>query len=260
MRNTPGSDDGRPAYTIEAVDNALRVLMLLRKHAELRVTDVSDELGVARSTAHRILATLVHHGFVRQDPGTRGYRAGRILVDIALASSGHLDMRTVARPHMERLAAHLHETINLIVLEGSDVRFIEGVEGDQPVRVSLRTGALMPAHSTSAGKVLLAELPLAKLRALYPNGLQGVTGRTITDMPTLEEELDAVRQVGYATNMGENELGLNAVAVPIRDSSGAVRAALVASLPASRLSPMKIPGLVVALQNAAAGISGQILV
>jgi DNA-binding IclR family transcriptional regulator len=83
-----------------------------RERSELRVTDVSDELGVARSTAHRLLATLSHHGFVRQEAGSRSYRAGSVLVEIALAWSGRSDIRPLARPHLAQLAARLHETVN----------------------------------------------------------------------------------------------------------------------------------------------------
>jgi DNA-binding IclR family transcriptional regulator len=248
----------RPAYTIESVDNALRVLLMLRSRVELRVTDVSDELGVARSTAHRLLGTLVHHGFVRQELRGHGYRAGPVLVEIALASSGQSDIRPVARPHIARLAAALHETVSILSLEGDHVRFLDGVESDQPVRVTARTGALMPAHSTSAGKVLLAELPPSHLRSLYPDGPERVTDRTITDLAALEEELTAVRREGYATNIGENEAGLSALAVPIRDGTGIVRAALIVSMPAARLSPVQIPQLVARLRDTAADIGANL--
>jgi DNA-binding IclR family transcriptional regulator len=106
------------------------------------------------------------------------------------------------------------------VLEGDNVRFVDGVESDQPVRVTVRTGALMPAHSTSGGKVLLAELSPQHLHALYPQGLRRVADRTIVDLRELEEELAAVRREGYA------------------------QAALVASLPAARLGPMQTPRLI----------------
>ncbi|MGH3750003.1 MAG: IclR family transcriptional regulator, partial [Micromonosporaceae bacterium] len=155
----------RDPYTIESVDNALRVLLLLRQQPQVRVTDVSDQLGVARSTAHRLLSTLAHHGFVHQDRMTRAYRAGRVFIELGLAAVGDLDVRRKARQHLEALSEKLRETVNLLVLEGAGSRFIDGVEGDRPVRVSLRTGVLLPASSTSGGKVLLAELPVDEVRA-----------------------------------------------------------------------------------------------
>lgn len=256
MQNT--TTGARPPYTIESVDNALRVLLMLRTRAQLRVTEVSDELGIARSTAHRLLGTLVHHGFVRQEVRGHAYRPGPVLVEIALASSGQSDIRPVARPHITRLAADLHETVSILALEGDHVRFLDGVESDQPVRVTARTGALMPAHSTSGGKVLLAELPPSHLRSLYPAGPQAVTDRTITDLRALEDELAAVRKEGFATNLGENEAGLSALAVPVRDAKGVVRAALIVSLPASRLRPVQIPQLVSRLHDTAAGIGADL--
>lgn len=257
MRNDP-VDRTREPGTLESVTKALQLLLLLRERAELRVTDVGRELGVAPSTAHRLLATLAHSGFVRRDARTRAYVPGSVLVEIALASSGHHDLRVNARPHMTRLSAHLHETIHLCVLEGSDVRLIDGVESDQPVRVSIRTGALLPAHSSAAGKVLLADLAAHNLRALYPHGLQAVTGATITDMRALEHQLETVRATGFATNMGENEEGLHSAAVPIHTRSDTVCAALVAALPASRLGPREVPGLVRELSASAAAISTQL--
>lgn len=244
----------RPPYTIEAVENALRLLLMLRGRTQLRVTEVSDELGVARSTAHRLLSTVAHYGFVRHDAVNRVYRPGPVLVELALASAGHSDIRQLAKPHLERLAAALHETVNLVVLEGGDVRFIDGVESDQPVRVTLRTGTRFPAHSTSSGKVLLAALPRDRVRALYPEGPGRVTEHTISDMTRLEAELDAVRRNGYATNMDENEIGLHAVAVAITDRAGTAVAAVVVAAPAARLGPMQIPDLVTALKASATAI------
>lgn len=258
MRDIAESKSTRPAYTIEAVENALRLLLMLRHRTELRVTEVSDQLGVARSTAHRLLTTLAHCGFVRHDTANRVYRPGPVLVELALASAGHAGIRQVAKRHLERLAATLHETVNLIVLEGSDVRFIDGVESDQPVRVTIRTGSLFPAHSTSGGKVLLAALPRDRVRALYPEGPGRVTEHTISDMTRLEAELDAVRRAGYATNMDENEIGLHAVAVPIRDAAGTAVAAVVAAAPAARLGPMQIPDLVTTLKATATAISSRL--
>lgn len=246
------------AYTIDAVDNALSILLMLRTRTGLRVTDVSDELGVARSTAHRLLSTLAQRGFVCQYPESRLYRVGPALLDIASLSSGYPALRRIARPHIARLAGELHETVHLNVLEGSDVRFLEGAESDQPVRVSLRVGTLIPAHSTSSGKVLLADRPREVVRALFEEGLPHVAEHTITDLTRFESELDEVQVRGYATNMEENEAGLNAVSVPVRTGAGATVAALVISAPSARLPARAVPRIVRAAQAAAAAITRQL--
>ncbi|WP_395110965.1 IclR family transcriptional regulator [Actinomadura sp. SCN-SB] len=218
------------------MDKALLVLLMIRERGEVRVTDVSDDLGVARSTAHRLLLTLANRGFVAQDRVTRAYRAGRVLVEVGLSAVGELDVRRKARRHMERLAAELHETVNLLVLEGAGSRFIDGVEGDRTLRVTSRTGLLLPAHSTSGGKVLLAELPDDEVVALFPDGLPRVTDRTITDFEALKAELRSVRDLGYAVNHEESSPGLDAVAVCVRDHLGRALAALAVSLPHQRMT------------------------
>lgn len=251
----PESPDPLPPYAIGSVDKAMVVLLLIRERGEVRVTDVSDELGVARSTAHRLLLTLAHRGFVAQDRVTRAYRAGRVLVEIGLSAVGGLDVRRKARRHMERLAAELHETVNLMVLEGNGSRFIDGVEGDRPLRVSSRTGTLLPAHSTSGGKVLLAELPDDEVAALFAAGLTRVTDRTITDPDALNAELRSVRDLGYAVNHEESAPGLDAVSVCVRDHLGRALAALAVSLPHQRMTQGNLHMMLPPLRAAAEAIS-----
>jgi DNA-binding IclR family transcriptional regulator len=248
--------DARPSpYTIDSVENALRILLALRERTSMRVTDVSEELGVARSTAHRLLSTMAAHGFVVQNPATREYHSGRVLVEIGLAAVGNIDVRRVAHPHIRALSAELHETVNLLVLQGDRTRFIDGVEGDQAIRIGTRTGLVLPANSTSAGKVLLAELPFEEVRALFAPGLPTVTNRTVVELDQLEEELATVRELGYATNFGESEPGLNAVAVPIRAGLGWAVAAIAVSTPAVRMTPADVPRFASSLEATAAAIA-----
>jgi DNA-binding IclR family transcriptional regulator len=260
MQNGSASRGEPPAYLIGSVDNALQLLLLLHERSELRVRDVATELDVAPSTAHRILSTLAWRGFVVQDRGSKTYRAGRVLVEIALASIKELDVRRRARSHMERLSRLLHETVNLIALEDDGCRFIDGVEGDQMVRVSARTGTLLPAYATSGGKVLLADLPREQLKLLYPHGLRKLTDNTVADLGKLESELAIVRKRGYGLNIGESQIGLWAVAVAIRDRSGHSIAALAVSTPTSRmLPPADIAVRVQALRESAEAIGADLL-
>lgn len=245
---TPAEAAGEPAvdppYKLESVDNVLRLLLLLRERDSVRVTDASAHLGVARSTAHRLLSMLTHHGFVHQDRVTKAYRAGRVLVEIGLATVGDLDIRRRAHSHLQRLSAETGETVNLMMLEGNRARFIDSVEGTHAVRVGSRTGVLLPAHSTSGGKALLAELPDDELDRLYAGAeLTRVTDTTMTDLGTLREELAEVRRLGYATNLGESETGLNAVGVCIRDHRGRAIVALATGGPAARLTHGDVPAV-----------------
>lgn len=245
----------RPSYPIESVDNALRLLHMLRGRSHIRVSEASSSIGVARSTAHRLLAMLQHHGFVRQDPFSRAYVAGPALLDFGLAILRDRDIRTHARPFLEALSRETGETVHLIVLQGRDVLFLDCVESPKAVRVGDRTGLLLPAHCTSAGKALLATLPPERLRALYPEErVPGLTRRSIRTRARLERELCLVRERGYATNFGETEEDIGSVGVVIRDRQGTPRAALSVAAPTSRLTGRAVSTMGRAALRAAASI------
>ncbi|MFI7481465.1 IclR family transcriptional regulator [Kocuria sp. M1R5S2] len=245
-----------PPYAVESVSNALRLLLMLRDRDSLRVTDAAAELGVARSTAHRLLMTLAHEGFVQQERNSRAYRPGPALLEFALSSAGIPQLRQVAHPLMETLGAALEETVNLMVLESPSVRFVESVECDRPVRVSGRRGALLPVHATAGGKVLLAAAGPEEARSLIDAGLPRLTERTTTSARGLHEELADVRRSGYALNLGESLDGLHAAAVPVPDAAGRTVAALAVSVPADRGGVSRLRGHVRALRETAERIGG----
>jgi DNA-binding IclR family transcriptional regulator len=248
LERTPG-----PRHPVGAVDHALQLLLLLRDDPDLRVTDAARRLGVAASTAHRILSTLEHRGFVTQDRITRAYRVGPELIELGFSSTRAIDLREVSEPHLARLTAQLGETVNLLVLQGASVRFVAGFEADQRVRTHVLTGTLLPAYATSGGKLLLAELPKETLRELYPRGLRRFTPRTRT-FTQLLDELAVILMRGYAVNQEESVSGLSAVAVPLRDRGGATIAAVAMSAPSPRLPARRVREVVIALRECAAGI------
>lgn len=230
-RNPPDA----PKYPIESIDNALRLLLMLRETPLVSVQEASAELGVAPSTAHRILAMLRHRGFVEQDPGTREYRAGPVLTEVGLSALRELDIRRDARPQLERLVAELGETAHLTVLRGTRVLFIDGVESSRVLRAATRVGASLPAHATASGNVMLAALPDEALLERYPQErLQPVTTRTVTSRPALLSRLAQVREDGYAINDGESEDDVVAVAAAIPGRDGAARGAITVAGPATR--------------------------
>ncbi|MEW2547817.1 IclR family transcriptional regulator [Streptomyces sp. NPDC047002] len=239
MEKSQRSDGGAtaPSYPISSVDNALRLLLLFRDCDSVRLTEACAHLGVAHSTAHRLLAMLVHHGFVRQDKGTRTYRPGPTLVGLGLAVVQRMDVRVLVRPFLTRLSAEFEETIHLVELEGNQVRFLDSVESDRALRVAARTGKVLPAHCTSAGKALLAELSRDEVHALYPDGrLTGQTGQSLRSLRALEAALDEVRARGYATNFEESEEGVGSVAIALPAQAGHAGAAIAVAVPVSRLN------------------------
>jgi DNA-binding IclR family transcriptional regulator len=242
----------RPAYPISSVDNVLQVLKLLRGREPLTITEVSRSLGVAPSTAHRLLAMLRYHDFVRQDPQTKAYRPGRALLELAVSVSAGLDVRARARPELEALSRELDETVHLVTLDSGTVFFLDSVESRRAVRVTSRAGLEMPAHCTAGGKALLAGLAPAELRErLGADPLPSMTGRSLTTLDALERELRAVRRAGYATNLGESEDGLAAVAVPVPGAAGAGALAITVSTPSDRMDARRVPTVAAAAIAAA---------
>lgn len=223
-----------PQYPIESVDNASRVLWLIGQRPSLRLTDVSQYLEVASSSAHRLLATLQYRGLVRQDPATRTYGPGPALDDLAFGVVRRLDARNRARPVLERLNASLEETVHLGRLDGADVHFIDSIESTRALRVGSRLGRVMPANCTSTGKALLATLTDQEVVRLFPDTeLPTLTRHSIATRPKLLEALAKIRARGYATSQEESEEGVSSFAIAVHDTRYP-RLAVNASVPRSR--------------------------
>ena len=261
QKRQSAAEPGRePAYPIASVDNALRLLMLFRGEPRVRLSDASEHLGVAHSTAHRLMAMLAYHGFVRQEPDSRAYVAGPALVEIGLAAVRQLDIRRHARPVLEGLAGSLGETVHLAVLEGGNVRYLDAVESARALRVAARTGSALAANCTASGKALLAALPDQELTVLLRGRkpLTALTTRSITARSRLLAELRDVRARGYAVNLEESEEGVASVAVAVRGPQQDPVAALVVSAPVSRMTAAEARRVAAELLDRAAWLEGQL--
>jgi DNA-binding IclR family transcriptional regulator len=245
------AEAGRSARNpIGAVENAMRLLVVLRDRAWISVSEASEELGVSRSTAHRLLSTLLEYRVVQQDPDTRAYRGGPLLIELARSASKPEDIVAILHPALERVQASVQETTHLIVLEGRNCRFVDSVECRRPLRTTERIGVEYPAHATSGGKVLLAERTSAELLELFPNPrLQPLNDRSLRTRDELFAELEQIREQGYATNFGQSEMGINAVAMAVRSMDGTAVAAIAVSAPEQRLSADRVTELVDELSN-----------
>ncbi|WP_309484404.1 IclR family transcriptional regulator [Streptomyces himalayensis] len=226
------ASDAHHAPGLESVDNALTLLLLLRKNGRLRLSDAADHLGVARSTAHRLLATLRGRGFAVQG-ADKAYRPGPALYRLGMSQRSDYELVETARPHMLWLNGKLGETVHLVVRSGAEARFLHSIEGTHALRVGSRAGAVLPAHLASAGKALLADLSVAELAEIY--GAKGDQGGE-TDPETLHRRLAAVRRRGYAINIGDTERGLSAVGAAVREPGGRAVAALTVSAPSLRFT------------------------
>jgi DNA-binding IclR family transcriptional regulator len=240
-----------PQYPIESVDNALRLLWLIGERPSLRLTDASQYLGVASSTAHRLLAMLQYRGFVQQNPASRAYEAGPALDRIAFSVLRRLDVRERARPVLERLAAEVGETVHLGRLEGRHVHFLDSIESTRAVRVGSRLGRSMPAHCTSTGKAMLALLAAEQLAAVYPDEeLEQLTPHSVGSRTALVRALDEVRRRGHASSREESEEGVTSLAVALAPGVGAPMA-LNVSAPTGRMTAAARRAIVERLHAAA---------
>lgn len=227
---------------VGSVDNALQILLLLSERKSLRVVEVATELNVARSTAHRLLSALYRRNFVVQD-ARKVYHPGPVFASIGLAVTATSDLITSVRPLLEQARERTSETCHLTVLEGNGTRFLGCAESTNILRVGSRVGMLLPAHTNSAGKVLLAELSGPSFAALYPRGVPGPIGNAKDRRAVLQRQLIGIRRRGYATNFDESEQGITAVGSPLRDSTGRAVAALAIACPSVRCPRSRVTEL-----------------
>jgi DNA-binding IclR family transcriptional regulator len=241
---------------VQSVDRAISVLEILAQRGEAGVSEVAAEIDVHKSTAFRLLGALEARGLVEQ-AGERGkYRLGFGIVRLAGAVTGSIDITQQGRPVCEQLAEDIGETVNIAVLQEHYAVNLFEARGPGAVSAYNWVGQLTPLHATSSGKTLLAHLP-AKERAALLNGagLKKVTPHTITARTKLEKDLAEARERGYAWTQEELEIGLHAMAAPIRDHTGAVVAAVSASGPSYRFTTERLHELAPLLVKGAAEIS-----
>ncbi|WP_053913218.1 IclR family transcriptional regulator [Streptomyces sp. TP-A0875] len=239
-----------PPYPIASVDHALRAATILQMEGGATVSQLAQRLGVARSTAHRVLAMLVYRDFAVQGED-RVYRAGPVLELAAHSQSLVSRLRAAALPHLHRVVDLLDETASLIVRTGDTARFIASVESRQTLRVGSREGMVFPAHRTTAGLLLLADLPDEELEEVYFEDRYRDRPAERPDLARLRTELRRLRRNGFAVNRERSERGLVAVGVLVRDADGAALAGLSLSMPSVRYDPHHLQALVAALDTAA---------
>ena len=241
---------------VRSVDRAAALLLALgESQGEAGVTELARRLGLHKSTASRLLATLQKRGLVEQDDETGKYRLGLVVIRLAERAERTLDLRGIALPELERLARLTHETTGLGILEGDTMLAVAQVDGPNLIAVGDWTGRATPLHCVASGKVLLSSLAEREVLRIVRRGLVSYTERTIVELEPLLEELARIRRRGYAMAIGEYELNLNAVAAPVHDARGNVIAAVDIWGPAFRVTPRRVPELAAQAREAAAAIS-----
>jgi len=228
------------------------------------VSDLSREVGLSRSTTHRYVSTLAALGYLQQDAETRKYRLGPRVLDLGFSAINSMELRHVSAPHLQLLSDSTGHTVNMAVLDGVDIVYIERCRSSRGERreidLNLHVGSRLPAYCTSMGKVLLAFLPADELKgALAGIRLAQRGPNTITAKAELQRELERVRARGLAVNNEELAYGLRSIAAPVRAQTGEVVAAINVAV---HRSPVSLDDLVEdlgpALERTARDVSDRI--
>ena len=243
MRHEQRAGPANGSTAVQSVDRALSILESLARTGELGVTELAQGLDVHKSTAFRLVATLESHGLVEQTEDRGKYRLGVGLLRLAGATTARLDVVQEARSICRKLAADTNETVNVAVLADHSALYLDQVAGSSALQSHNWVGQHIPLHATSNGKVLISWLePEEQTRVL--GALPAYTALTITRKGELRKELEKVRAQGYAVAVDELEIGLTAVAAPIRNAHGDVIASMSVSGPTFRLTEEKLPSVI----------------
>lgn len=238
--SAPDLSSGRDNARVQSVDRAVTILEFLARNGWSGVTEIGDALDVHKSTAFRLLNTLVHRGLVEQHAETGQYHLGFGLVHLARAVTVGPDIARRARASCEWLAEQTTETVTLSVLEGDGCVTIDQIIAPSSVVSRSWLGRRTPLHCTSPGKVLLAFAPPDRQAEVLAAPLKSYTDHTITEADRLRSVLDQVREAGYATTVEEFEEGLSSVAAPVQAADGHVIATIEVSGPAYRLGESEL--------------------
>ncbi|MBD3781671.1 MAG: IclR family transcriptional regulator [Micrococcales bacterium] len=249
MRTT--TRDG--ASTVQSVDRAVTILELLALHGEAGTTQLARELGVHKSTASRLVSALERRRLVEQVEERGRYRLGVGVLKLAGATNARLDLAKEARPVVRRLASETGETVNLAVLSGGAALYVDQVSGSTLSSYNW-VGQHIPIHATSNGKVLVSELEDPELTRTLGE-LTAYTPSTITDRRRLDAQLAETRERGWALATDELDVGLTALAAPVRDAHGDVVASVSVSGPTFRFGAERVAELVPLLLTATADVS-----
>jgi IclR family acetate operon transcriptional repressor len=237
-----------------SAERSLRLLSVLANEGRaMSLADLATRLGLPKATAHRLCAQLLETGFLARDLDERSYRAGPALRQLAFDVLNHGVERGQRHAVLDALVREVGETCNFTTLDGAQVLYLDRVEAHWPLRLTLDVGAHVPLHCTASGKLFLASLQRSGQCALLGAlTLAPLTPNTLTSAEALRGECEAIAARGYATDREEFMAGLIAVAVPVRDRRGEMRAAVAVHAPTARLSLEQAITRLPALQAAAA--------
>lgn len=227
----------KPKTRLSSVANSIRLIKAFSDDEyEIGISNLAKRLGLAKSTVHRLASTLIDAGMLEQNSENGRYRLGLSLFELGSLVRRKMDVSSEAKPYLKMLREKTGETVHLAILDHASVLFINNLESEHAVRMSVNVGVRAPAHCTAVGKALLAFQPPEIVEEVLRDELAARTPKTMSNPTELRQDLATVRARGYAIDDEELETGLRCVAAPIRDHSGAVVAATSVAGPAQRMT------------------------
>ncbi|WP_227379312.1 IclR family transcriptional regulator [Haladaptatus halobius] len=219
---------------VRTTEKTFRIIHALKEQDGARITELANSLDMGKSTVHNHLSTLVHEGYViKQD---KEYQLSLQFLELGGYVRNQLDLYKIAKPEIKRLAEETSELANLAVSEQGVLIYIDRSKGDQAVDLDTYTGLQAPLHCTALGKAILAYLPQEQVESVLDrHGMPKLTSNTISNRQNLYQELEQIREDGFAQDQGERLEGLRCVAAPIKSSEETVKGAISVSAPSSRM-------------------------
>jgi IclR family KDG regulon transcriptional repressor len=243
-------------YNVRAVERALQILECFDdEHPEMGVSEIAQAVDLHKATTHRIVTTLLNFGYLERAVDGQKYRLGLCLTELGYKAIRRMDLRREALWHMNQLSQKWGEACDLSIFDRGEVFYIEMIPGNHALTIAAEVGQRLPAHCTASGKLFLAYLPAQDLEDILRKPLQTYTRKTISSVGDLRQQLDLIRQQGYAFDDEEFETGIRAVACPIFGRLGKVIAAISIPSPASRMKLERVSEIAGALAEAAKAVS-----
>lgn len=247
---------GEPRYSIQVLVDAATILGCFGpRNTPLGNAELSKSTNLGRSKVHRLLDTLRFLGYVGQDQVSKKYRLGLRMFELAAAAGSRFDLGPQARQALQELVWLTGETVNVGVVQSTEVLYVDNVQGFGPLRLEVELGTRAPANCVAIGKAILAFSAVEQVERVLTGPLKGVTRNSITDPIRLREELSRVHELGYALDDEESFAGIRCVAVPILQFNGTPIAAIAVSGPAARLPMTRLLDFVQPLKETAERIS-----
>jgi IclR family transcriptional regulator, KDG regulon repressor len=247
------------SQSVRAVERALDILLCFTREDPTRsLTQIAESIHMSKTTVHRLLATLESKRFITRDKITSLYRLGFRFIEMAALVLQDVELHRWAQPYLQRLSKEFGETVDLSILDGSHVIYLEVIESPQRVKLAAAVGQRLPAYYTASGKALLAYLPEETVKKVIVDNLAELSDSGSASIPDMISDLRATAERGYAISEQEYEEAINAVAAPIFDKDNHPVASIAIVGPSFRLTKDRLPALGESLRQMTQMISNEV--